>query len=91
MQKETKSPPFFDRVEQLQTVMADESKQDEAASEWQAVSKPQPRRLAPQHTLSKADLGAKIQLDTKKKGAPAFFRSTLFYPFLIHRLYCAPH
>jgi len=48
--------------------MADETKQDEAASEWQAVSKPQPRRLAPQHTLSKADLGAKIHPETKKKG-----------------------
>ena len=33
----------------------DEPKKED--EEWQAVTKPQPRRLAPQHTLSKADLG----------------------------------
>ena len=43
--------------------------------DWTAVSKPPPRRLAPQHTLSKADLGAdsprnKAAIEiSKKKGA----------------------
>ena len=49
-----------------------------AEEEWQSVSKPTPRRLAPQHTLSKADLGAdsprnKAAVDTSKKKRAYFF------------------
>lgn len=64
----------------------DPSREDEPGpveEEWQSVSKPTPRRLAPQHTLSKADLGAdsprnKAAVDTSKKKRAYFFppRST---------------
>ena len=64
---------------------ADPTREGESGSEpiaveeeWQSVSKPTPRRLAPQHTLSKADLGAdsprnKAAVDTSKKKREYFF------------------
>lgn len=59
-------------MSELEPTRQGEEGDGKTEDDWTAVSKPPPRRLAPQHTLSKADLGAdsprnKAALEISKK------------------------